>query len=91
MLTLPITEITKLNVEPGDVVVVKTAKVLAPAHRDNLHRKLSGLLPGAEVVILEDGMSLDVVKPEGAGKVAATPPAKKPGAKRAAAKKTTKP
>lgn len=85
MLTLPITEITKIKVEPGDVVVVKSAKVMAPSHRDSLAAKLRDLLPGAEIVVLDEGMSIEAVKP---GADAAP---KKPAGRRATSKKTAKP
>jgi len=66
MADLPeITEVQRLTVKPGDVLVVRTAETLshekAAALREHLHAWL-GLPGGARLMILDGGVSLEVVE-----------------------------
>jgi predicted protein tyrosine phosphatase len=85
MLTLPITEITKIKVEPGDVVVVKSAKFMQQKHADTLKQRIGDLLPGAKVIVLDPDVSISVMQPP------AGDPPEKPAGRRATSKKTAQP
>jgi hypothetical protein len=57
--------VRKLQVEPGDVLVITTPQRLAPEERAGLLRAWDSakLLPGVRVMILEAGMDVAVISP----------------------------
>lgn len=73
MLTLPVTEITKLKVEPGDVVVVKAAKIMSQTHAEALKKRITDLLPGVDVLLLDPDVSLSVMTPPSGSEADALP------------------
>lgn len=78
MLTLPVTEITKLKVEPGDVVVVKAAKIMSQTHAEALKKRITDLLPGVDVLLLDPDVSLSVMTPPAKDVAGAEPEALEP-------------
>jgi len=65
-MTLPeITEVQRLTVKPGDVLIVRTAETLSPetaaALRKHLHAWL-GLPDSVRLLVLDRGVSLEVVE-----------------------------
>ena len=51
-----------LRLEPNDILVVKTQMFLSKANADNIAVAISKAVPGHKVIVLEGGMSLEVVK-----------------------------
>lgn len=64
--------IAKLQLEPGDILVVKSEKKLSSVQfsrlRDNVQSALDGvgLWPAVKVMILDDGLDLSVLRANGA-------------------------
>ena len=61
MMSLPITEITKLRVGPLDAVVVTASKPMSEAAMTRLRDRVEQALPGTRVVVVEREVSVEVV------------------------------
>lgn len=59
---MQIEDIKKLNLDPGDIVVVRVSKVLSDKQRELMYECLDGVLgKDARAMILDGGVSIDVL------------------------------
>lgn len=55
-------DISKVDLQPGDVVVVKLARALTQAAGDKLAELVQPYFPDHQVLVLSDGIDLEVVR-----------------------------
>jgi len=69
------TEIKKLAIEDGDIIVIRSQKRISTEQARHLHNGISGILRdiGKEVkaIVLDDGLTLEVLKTSNLKDVAA--------------------
>jgi hypothetical protein len=58
-----IEEIRRVELKPGDVLVVRTAKVLSVQSAEDLKRQIETRFPGHLVVVMDSSLSLEVLEP----------------------------
>lgn len=56
--------VKRLDYKPGDIIVVTTPDRLAPDAHARMKNGIEKLLPGAKVLILDDGVQLTIVAKE---------------------------
>jgi len=61
---LGIEEVRVARVQPGDVIVLMTSKQIGQEQAEVMYDQLKALFEGHRVAILEDGMFLEVLRPE---------------------------
>lgn len=62
---LGIEEVRIARVEPGDVIVLRTSQVLDVHDANMIRERCSAFFEGHEVVILQDDLSLEIVRKGG--------------------------
>ena len=60
-MTIPIQDVRKLDVEPGDVICVRFKGRVSSAVYDRLWTVFKGWFPEAKLLILEDGAEASVL------------------------------
>jgi hypothetical protein len=61
-------EISRVQIQPGDIVVVKTKEYVSEQGYANFERYLSKVFPGHQILILDNGTQMDIVAPTDAEK-----------------------
>jgi hypothetical protein len=59
-------EVRLLRVRPGDVVVIRLQGLVDLDVMDAMAKSMKALFPGNEVVVLEDGAEIEVLRKDGA-------------------------
>lgn len=59
-------EVRVVRLQPGDVIVLATSKRLSMADADDLRDRARAFFDGHRVVVLEDGVTLEVLRKDGA-------------------------
>lgn len=60
----PVTEVQRLELKPGDRIVLRTGTRLSMHEADILRSRISAWLPpGVKILILDQGMTLEVAGP----------------------------
>lgn len=59
---LGIEEVRVVRLEPGDIICLMTPKMLTMEEADHLHNQAQAFFDDHRVVVLEDGLSLEVVR-----------------------------
>ena len=60
----PIAEVTRVHLNPGDVVVLNSSQWLSMAQAHELAQRVGALFDGHKVLVLHDGMTLSVAEPD---------------------------
>lgn len=60
----PVTTISRLELKPGDVLVIRYPGSLSQKARDMIAAQMNHLFPGRRCIILDEGMELQVVSPD---------------------------
>ena len=55
--------IHRAQLQPGDIVVLKSPYSFRPEQYDSLREHLSNLFPGHRIAVLEHGMDIQIVSP----------------------------
>lgn len=63
-MSVEIESISKVGVEPGDVIVVRIAHPMSPTHLDELSEVLTPMFPDNRILVLDDGDALEVYRVE---------------------------
>jgi hypothetical protein len=61
---LEIQAIKRLRLRPGDIIVLKTQKVLSHNAFENIRSVVADNFPGHKVLVLEEGMDIEVISKE---------------------------
>lgn len=56
-----------VNIQPGDVLVVRTERLLSRDQRETMCAQLASVFGDVKIAVLEDGMTLDVLRNEQGG------------------------
>jgi hypothetical protein len=58
-----VADLTVLNLEPGDTILLKTQRYFDEDEYDRVARKFRELFPGHELLVLEGGAEFAVLRP----------------------------
>lgn len=59
---LDVVEVERLAIQPGDIVVVKAPMRLTAGDCEYIHDKMKAVLPDTDIIVLECGMDIAVIK-----------------------------
>ncbi len=54
-------EIAKLDLKPGDRIILRTKKVLSEKAYENIQASAEQIFPGHQVIVLEEGLGIEIV------------------------------
>jgi hypothetical protein len=58
-------DLTVLDIKPGDKILIRSALHITDAEIAAIEKTLKGSLPGHQVIVIDGGLELSVLRPEG--------------------------
>ena len=58
---IKIENLQRVQLEPGDVVLIQCQGMISPGHRQVLYRDLKAVFPGHSVIVLDRGDELSII------------------------------